>query len=138
MSDDTKRVLEMVSEGKVSVDEAERLLSALAGPNEPGAGGAPPVAPRKGGGRYLRVVVAEEGAEKVNVRVPIKLIRAGMKFQALLPDQAREQIDKALGEKGLDPKKLKPEMIEELVDALDDLVIDVADDKDTKVRVFCE
>ena len=34
MSNDTQRILEMLSEGKISVDEAERLLGALSG-NEP-------------------------------------------------------------------------------------------------------
>ena len=34
MSNDTQRILEMLSEGKITVEEAERLLEAL-GANEP-------------------------------------------------------------------------------------------------------
>jgi hypothetical protein len=33
--------------------------------------------------------------------------------------------------------QIKPENLEEVIDQLDDLTVDV-DDKDVKVRVFCE
>ncbi len=37
MSDDTRRILEMLSEGKVSIEEAQRLLAAVGGTGDRGA-----------------------------------------------------------------------------------------------------
>jgi hypothetical protein len=58
---------------------------------------------------------------------------------SLIPVQARDQVNDALREKGMqiDLTQIKPENLEELVDQLSDLTVDV-DDKHAKVRVFCE
>ena len=69
----------------------------------------------------------------------MQLLRAGVKLAALIPDQARNQLNVHLRDKGMsvDLGNIKPENLEELVDQLCDLTVDV-DDKDAKVRVFCE
>ena len=133
MSEETKQVLEMLKSGKVTVDEAERLLAAL-GEAETGGGERPKTSPK-----YLCVVV-NDGEKKVNVRVPTALIRAGMKLSALIPEQARGQIEKHLGEKGMDfdLKKLKPEDLEELIASLSELNVEVNDGGEKTVRIFCE
>lgn len=128
MSEERKRVLAMLAEGKVSVDEAERLLRALE--ETPDAG-------KKGSPRFLRVVV--EGEARVNVRVPLKLLRSGIRLSSLLPKEAKGKVDGALGDRGLDLdlRKMKPEEIDAFIETLNDLTVDVDDGKD-KVRVFCE
>ena len=133
MSEETRQVLEMLKAGKVTVEEAERLLAALG--DEGAKGGEAP----KGSPRYLRAIVSD-GDKKVNVRVPMKLLRAGMKFSALIPEQARGQIEKHLGEKGidLDMKRLKPADVEELIASLAELNVEVEEGGEKKVRVFCE
>jgi hypothetical protein len=77
MSEERKKILEMLAQGKIGVDEAERLLSALSdSPDESGSeekADKPKI-------KYFRVMV-EPGPgsttkDRVNVRVPIKLIRA--------------------------------------------------------------
>ena len=52
---------------------------------------------------------------------------------------ARDQVNDALREHGVpfDLHKLRPENLEELVDQLNDLTVDVDQEK-TKVRIFCE
>jgi len=80
----------------------------------------------------------DEDAEVVNVRVPVSLIRSGMKLGSLLPGEAGEKVTEALGEKGInfDMRNMKPEDIEELVEALSDLEVNVVNDKEVvKVRV---
>ena len=133
MSEETSQVLAMLKEGKVTVEEAERLLSALG--DEGAKGDEAPTRPP----RYLRVVVSD-GDKNFNVRVPMELLRAGMKFSALIPEQARGQIEKHLGEKGidLDMKKLKPADLEELIASLAELNVEVEEGGEKKVRVFCE
>jgi hypothetical protein len=141
MKEERRRILSMLSEGKISAQEADALLDAVSDPS-----GSPqtdtlvaaPVKPAK----YLRVLVEgdEDGrSNKVNVRVPLDLIRAGMRLAALLPAVAYEPVNRALKEQGLDldVSKVKPENLEELVAHLQELQVDVEGGGE-KVRVFCE
>lgn len=145
--DSRRRVLDLLSEGKISVDEAERLLS-LAGnassrhserntrrENET----TPPP-------KYLRVVVepgsqagAEESGERVNLRVPMALIRAGMRLPALIPGGVADKVNEALRENGidLDVRRLDGDELDELISSLSELEIDV-ENGEHKVKVFVE
>jgi len=161
MSENQKKVLEMLADKKISVDEAYRLLDALKteGAAAEGAGEAGRTGKPKP--KYLRVCVIpirghehgeghghdeddeddedDKGAALVNVRVPMSLIRSGMKFTSLLPDGARDKVTDALHEKGidLDMRNMKPEDLEEIIEALSDLEIKVVNKKEV-VKVFVE
>ena len=141
MNENRRKILEMLSAGQITADEAGRLIAALE--KEPAASGSTnDAAAPKPKPKYIRVLVEDTGHgknPKVNVRVPMQLLRAGVKLAHLIPAQARVHVNDALHEKGvaIDLSQIKPENIEELVDQLDDLTVDV-DDKDVKVRVFCE
>jgi len=67
--------------------------------------------------------------ERVNIRVPMKLIRAGLKWAAFIPKHAQSSIDKALHEKGIEMKfsAITPQDIEEMVRQLNDLTVEVED-----------
>jgi len=155
MNENRKQILEMLATGKITADEAERLLAAL----DPGPGtvaGEFAGATRGDSGaqvktraKYLRVLVeADEsstglkGTTTVNVRVPMKLLRAGVRLAALIPQQAHGQFDEALSKHGvpITLSQIKPENLEEIIDQLEDLTVDVdgKDGNQTKVRVFCE
>ena len=149
MNEHRRKVLEMLAQGHINADEAERLLNALEKePVAAAAGGDSEAAP-KPRPKYIRVTVTEdgkasdgstiEGATKVNIRVPMQLLRAGVKLASFIPPEARERVNSALRKDGvqIDLGQIKPENLEELIDHLEDLTIDV-DDKDVKVRVFCE
>jgi len=132
-----KRILEMVAEKKLTVDEAIRLLELV---EEPAAGPSAKKAPK-----YLRVTIkpGAEGrgdkVERVNVKVPLSLIRAGVKLTSLIPDEAADKVDSALKEKGigLSLKNIKEDDIEQLVEALSDLEVDI-EGGTGKVNVFTE
>lgn len=137
MNEQRRQILEMLSDGKVNADEAERLIVALERDPEP-----PASTQSKGTPKYLRVVVDDRSAadsSKVNVRVPIQLLRAGVRLAALVPPRAIERANDELERAGvgIDLSKLKPEQIEELIDHLDEMTIDI-EDADTTVHVFCE
>lgn len=142
MNNDRRSVLQMLSDGKISADEAERLLSAL-DRTEASAMGASSQAPRLNGApKYLRVTVDADvhgDATKVNIRVPMALLRAGVRLTSLIPPAARDQVNAELAKNGVpfDIGQLKPENLDELVNHLDDLTVDV-DSTDARVRVFCE
>jgi hypothetical protein len=89
----------VLSQGKVTADEAERLIAALERAEEPArreAGQEP---------RYIRVLVdaqdAAEGPTKVNVRVPLQLLRAGVRLTGIIPAAARDQVNAALRKDGV-------------------------------------
>ena len=136
MSDNRRRVLDMLAEGKIGADEAERLLSHVDPP--PPAATAGLREPRDGPPRYLHVVVNEPG-ERVNVRVPLGLIRAGMKLTSLIPTQATDGIHEALKEKGIDMDlmDLAGEGLDELLEALSDLEVQVQSDHG-QVHIYVE
>ena len=138
MTENRKRVLEMLSDGRVSVDEAERLLLLVDDKPESVRPVQQLVPTRNGPAKYLRVTVDSDD-EHVNVRVPLALIKAGVKLHALVPTQAAEGINEALKRNGLniDLHKLRADSLEELVDALSEMEIDVQDE-DERVRVYCE
>jgi hypothetical protein len=144
MNNDRRSVLQMLADGKITADEAERLLGAMEG-----AGPAPRPFERSviGGNKpppkYLRVSVDAnepgEGQTKVNIRVPMALLRAGVRLTSLIPAEARDQVNAELAKNGVpfDIGQLKPENLEELISHLDDFTVDV-DSTDAKVRVYCE
>lgn len=144
MNEERKRILNMLATSKITAEEAEQLLDALG--IDPGrADSVVLTAPPTRKVKYLRVTVdAPQGnngnAEKVNIRVPIQLLRAGMKFTTLIPKDAQGQIDNALHEKGIqfNLSEMTPEAIDELITSLGELTIDVDDSDGSRVRVFCE
>jgi hypothetical protein len=156
MNENRRQILEMLAAGKITAAEAEQLLAALE-PDTTQTGGRPagnagsgqPLGAAHARAKYLRVLVeADEemtglkGPTTVNVRVPLQLLRAGVRLAALIPQQAHNQLDQAFSRHGvpLTLSQIKPENLEELIDHLEDLTVDV-DGKDgnkTRVRVFSE
>jgi len=140
MNEDRKRILAMLGEGKITADEAERLLDAMGGQPAPGGG---PVASSNQPPKYFRVQVdsndPSDGQTKVNIRIPMQLLRAGVRLSALIPAKARDEVNTAMAREGIpfDINQLKPENLEQLIEHLSDFSVDV-DNQDAKVRVFCE
>ena len=152
MNENRRQILEMLAAGKITADEAERLLAAL----DPAPTPVPEFTATTANGttvkthaKYLRVLVeADEsmtgmkGQTTVNVRVPMQLLRAGVRLASLIPVQAHNQLDEALSRKGvpITLSQIKPENLEELIDHLEDMTVDVdgRDGNVTKVKVFCE
>ena len=156
MNENRRQILDMLAEGKITADEADRLLAAIEPDSPRGASDAAPsngaasstVSP-KARSKYLRVLVEADqemtgmkGPTTVNVRVPMQLLRAGVRLASLIPAQAHEQLDEALSRHGvpLTLSQIKPENLEELIDHLEDLTVDVNanEGNGAKVRVFCE
>jgi hypothetical protein len=81
MSEERARILKLLEEKKITAEEAARLLDAL-NRSEGGAGPS----------RFIKVRVTEpdSGRAKVNITVPVGLVRWAMK---LAPDSAKAKID---------------------------------------------
>lgn len=140
------RILELLADGKLTAVEAERLLDAVRREEQvPAQAPAMPdgekadAAGLKGKARTLRVLVNKADGEQVNIRVPLGLLRAGLKLKGLLPGSAKAQVDVALQERGLNFNidDLDAKSLEIIVEALRETHIEVDSEKE-KVRVFCE
>jgi hypothetical protein len=133
-SEEGKQVLQLLAEGKIDVEQAYRLLRALGdvdegvrppqGPSAP----IPPVPPAPPGtrGRILRIRVTEDGAQKVNVAIPLAIARIG-KMKLASSGLVRGH----LGKFGID--------LDELLRSVDfpGKIVDIADDED-RVEIFVE
>ena len=140
MNEQRRQILQMLAEGKITPDEAERLIDALEReePELPGAGSRPKPRPK-----YLRVVVVDNSGHdsptRVNVQIPLQLLRAGVRLASLIPPQALTKLNAKISQSGIpiDLAELKPQQLEELIDQLDEFTVDV-DDPGAQVLVFCE
>ena len=147
MSENQKKILEMLSKNKISIDDAYRLLNVIdseEGEQEGTVKEEPVVKDRP---KYLRVTVLPDperedadNVDRVNVRVPMSLIRAGIKLTSLIPGDAMNKVNDTLKDKGInfDVRSVKSEDLEELVEALGDMEIDVESSKGERVKVFVE
>jgi hypothetical protein len=130
MKQERKQILEMLAQGKIQPEDAERLLDKL------GAGEAGDAVPAASPSRlkYLRVFVDSSDGDKVNIRVPLALIKTGIKLGAVLPAHVSDKLD----ESGVDLHKLTELDGEELNDALRELEVNVDSNDGDVVRIFCE
>jgi len=143
MTEERRQILEMLAEGKINAGEADRLLGAVQGGSSTATATA--TAPSKAP-KFIRVMVdAKEGKNDkpihVNVRVPIALLRAGVRLASLIPAGAQEKLNEELRKNGMDfdIRQIKPENINEVIDQLQDLTVDVDhEEDDVKIRIFCE
>lgn len=145
MSDNRRQILEMLAAGKISADEAEKLIAATEGERSSSAFSPSSETRTKPKPKYLRVLV--EAADKyregknttVNIRVPMALIRAGVRLGGLIPPEARERANAAMRAKGMDfdLNSIKPENLEEILQQLDEFEVNVDEDR-AKVRIFAE
>jgi hypothetical protein len=135
MSEERRQVLEMLSQGKINVQEAEQLLQAVVSPQEASSD-------RKVEPRYFRILVnkpAREGkkAEAVNIRVPMTVIRGGLRLGALFPGmlgKKKIQLDNGME---LDLSKITYTDLEAMIKDIGELTVDV-DGGDAQVRIRCE
>ena len=146
-NEDTRRILEMVSQGKLTVDDAERLLKAMAETGDAPAteSGAAP-SPK----RWLRINIhkpADENrphAKDVNIRVPMGVVRGGMRLGAIIATFAGEKAVRRMKVNGIDLdlaaingdlSKLHGPEFDAFVNALHDIDID---DGRSRVRITSE
>ncbi len=125
MSEEKRIILEMLKEGKISIEEAEQLLE-KANPGE-SINDKPKKKPNSK--RFLRVRVTEEDKVKANVNIPIALAEVGLN---LVPKDKLK----------VDGKQINMDQILKLIEegTEGELVnIDAEDDgKNYKVNIFID
>ena len=148
MSEERRQILTMLAEGKITADEAERLLDAVGEKKETAE---PPAIEAKAeaccetspgsGPKCLRVTVkGKKGkGDNVNIRVPLQLFRAGVKLGSVLPFEVSEKVNAKLKDKGIDidVKNVNDKSLDKIFEALQTMSIDI-DEEDESVKIFCE
>ena len=142
MNEEKRKVLSMISEGKITAEEGEKLLDALDKNETKNTVDDPAMnKSKKAGINYLYVDInpkTESNKEKVHVKVPLALVRAGVNIASMLPKDVQASVNSAMDEKGMkfDLSNLKPENIEELIQALEEMEVNI-DSEEHSVRVYC-
>jgi hypothetical protein len=138
MSSEKRRILNLLAQGKISADEAERLLDAVSEPATPDQ----PEQPGRANGkcRFFCVKVDPKDGHshgrhkgQINIKIPLALMKAGIKLGSVLPGGAKDRIEGHLSDHGLDLKKMD---IDELVRVLQETGIDI-DNEQESVRIYC-
>lgn len=138
MNDERRSILEMLSKGKVTVEEADQLLRAVdAVASEPPGGDTATVPGEPRRARWLRVAVeknTEAGRKReVNVRIPASLVRAGVRLGSLIPGADARFVAGAYGNLA----KLDGKQLDELLNNMGEMTVDVENGK-AQVRIWCE
>ena len=134
MSEDTRRVLEMLSQGKITVQEADQLLNAVSQPSQAAD-------EKKSEPKYFRILFNKpprdgRKAENVNIRVPMTVVRGGLRLGALVPGLlARKKVQLANGTE-FDLSKVTYADLEAMIKDIGEVTVDV--DGDAQVRIRCE
>jgi hypothetical protein len=131
MSEDTRQVLELLSQGKVSVAEAEQLLQAVRMPDA--------AEEKKAEPRYFRILVNkpakdDKKAESVNIKVPMTVVRGGLRLTALFPMMSKKKVQ--INGTELDLSTINYADLEAMIKDIGELTVDV--DGDAQVRIRCE
>ena len=140
MSEEKMSILQMIREGKISAAEGLELLNALE-ESEPKP---ETTTPARLANRFLRFGVNTAGITKVNVNLPLSLVRVASKFAVFgmnyIPETARQE----MARKGIDLSQIDfAELIRLIEDGLVDgklMDVDVNDPKEgpVKVEVYVE
>lgn len=144
-NDHRRRILDLLAEGKITVDDADQLLKALAASSLEAERGTESAG--KQSARWIRVTVdkaARDGkpAKQVSIRVPMALVRGGVRLGTIFPGFARKDGDTVgqhLRDHGVDVdwSKLDLSQLDAVLQNLDETTIDV-DKGRAQVRISYE
>lgn len=129
--EERRKILEMVAQGKLSPDEAERLLSALKEQETPA--------------RFLKVRVYDRNKNKLKVKVdiPISVLKVGTKIGAVFKGMIPANFKNKMANHGISLEEFTPEMIDQILDEVAEkgkfTIAEVTDEEDGEsVEVFIE
>ncbi len=127
MNEEIKKILKMIEEGHITADEGQRLIEALGAKITETNESSWDSTNKKA--KFLKVRVAEEGKDIVNISLPIGLVEVGLKLGT------------KIGKKHGDIEGLENIDFDEIIEAVrggaQGKLVDV-EDGDTKVEVFVE
>ena len=133
MNEEVLRVLKMVEEGKITADKAKDLIDALNNSNRTNDSDAQIVISENKNyeDKFLRIKVLSAEGDKVNVQLPIKIIREVLKVTGKL-------LIKTEGLDGVDIEQLMNTIVTCLDNEAMGEIVDVTSNKGDIVKVVIE
>jgi len=132
MSEERRKILNMVAEGKLTPEEADRLIDALKD--------------SRGKKRFFKVRVFDGNRSekpKVNVNIPIAVLKLASKMGVAFKGMMPEGMKLNMHGKEISLEEFTPEMIDEIIDSLGDeekfVLAEVSDEQTGEyVEVYIE
>jgi hypothetical protein len=134
MSEERKKILEMLAKGTISVADAEKLLEKIAEPASAETRSDGHSSSEPGKPRFMRIVIDKPGQDQVNIRMPLSFMRSGTGLLAVLPTKINEK----LAELGVDFSARHAMNEKEWAEAIENMNIDIEKGNGKKVKIFCE
>jgi hypothetical protein len=139
MNEEKQRILQLLETQKITVAEAMGLLDAL---DEPAL--QPKLTGAAAGKKFLRIRVSGEKTKKVNVNIPLGLVKVASKFavfgMGFIPEEARKELER----KGIDLAQLNLEEVVGLIsqglvdEKLVDIDIDDPEEGQMRVEIYVD
>jgi hypothetical protein len=151
-TDDTRRILDMLSQGKITVDEADRLIKAVSADRPAETATADAATDARPRARWFRINIRKPASDQahkpkdVNIRVPISVVKGGMRLGAIIATFAGEKAAMRMKQRGLDLdlstingdlSRMNGAEFEAFLKSLDDMNIEIDDGRST-VRITAE
>ena len=144
-TDTTRRILDLLAQGKITVDEADQLLRAVSGSK-----GKPPSESRndpqadRSNARWMRITIDKaprdgRPAKQVTIRVPMALVRGGARLGAIFPYRGNDRVSQHLRDHGIDVdwSRMDWSKVDTVLQNMDETTIDVDNGK-AQVRISYE
>jgi hypothetical protein len=146
-NDHRRRILDLLSQGKITVDDADQLLNALGASSPESDTSAASKSTDRQTARWIRVTVdkaARDGKppKQVSIRVPMALVRGGVRLGAIFPRFSHKDgdaVSQHFRDHGFDVdwSKLDLSQLDTVLQNLDETTIDV-DKGRAQVRISYE
>ncbi len=117
-SEERMKVLQMVEEKKISVEEAEKLLAEMADTEQL------PVVKTSNSKKFLCIEVMD-GEEQVKINLPISLVKSGLSF---IPKEAKTHLEN----QNIDLN----EIIKAIEEGADGKLVDIQEKNGAKVSIY--
>lgn len=133
MEEERRQILEMLAKGKINSEEAEKLLNAV----DKGSDVESDSSEKIKNPKYMIIMVRKNKGKSrdINVKIPLFMIRAGVKLSSFLPGGAKDSIGEAFKKNNMDINSdtFGPENFQQMIGIMEEMKIDI-DKEDTTVR----
>lgn len=130
MSNERLQILKMLEEGKITAEEASRLLEALKVDQTDDKGATQAVWQTSHKAKWMRIEVKERNGNRVHIKLPVPIIRAALRLGGHFN----------MG--GFDSEELGPEIMDALEAAMAEgetgLLVDVVEDDGDHVQIYLD
>jgi len=122
-------VLKMVEEGKISADKAKEIIDALGNTSK----NTEAITPKRYEDKFLRIKVLSHEGDKVNVQLPVKVIKEVIKITGKIPISTSIE-----GMDGIDIDELMNTLVSCLDNEVMGEIVDICSSEGDTVKIVIE